>query len=208
MKQSDFDDLKRFCDRKGYELLNESPEDNTKFFVVKKAKDIWEGVEFCKVGKIHRIKSIDKDRIHFNDETWSYKDRCQPSTEEAFVKQLKAKAFKMFGEIKEGEEFTNVYGYKSSKPDFDMDHWYYRKNDDTFFAWGVAIYQQGKWATKLLERVKVRIKDFDTEYHSIPIECLTVNFGLENYGNDLEKIEKSSQFLAIQLEKYLNGEIE
>jgi hypothetical protein len=46
MKSEDFKELQEFCHRKGYQLLNESLEDNTKFFVVSKKKDEWEGVEF------------------------------------------------------------------------------------------------------------------------------------------------------------------
>jgi len=36
MKSEDFKELQEFCQRKGYQLLNESLEDNTKFFVVSK----------------------------------------------------------------------------------------------------------------------------------------------------------------------------
>lgn len=36
MKSEDFKELQEFCDQKGYQLLNESLEDNTKFFVVSK----------------------------------------------------------------------------------------------------------------------------------------------------------------------------
>ena len=36
MKTEDFNRLKAVCEKEGFELLNESPEDNDKFFVVKK----------------------------------------------------------------------------------------------------------------------------------------------------------------------------
>jgi hypothetical protein len=36
MKSEDFKELQEFCELKGYQLLNESLEDNTKFFVVSK----------------------------------------------------------------------------------------------------------------------------------------------------------------------------
>ena len=36
MKSEDFKELQEFCEQKGYQLLNESLEDNTKFFVVSK----------------------------------------------------------------------------------------------------------------------------------------------------------------------------
>jgi hypothetical protein len=71
MKSEDFKELQEFCQRKGYQLLNESLEDNTKFFVVsKKIEKVRVNLEWCGMtsinGKFHftiENDSISKDSI-------------------------------------------------------------------------------------------------------------------------------------------------
>lgn len=44
MKMDDFEKIKHICDANGLELVNKSPKENDKYYVVK-VKDVWVGVE-------------------------------------------------------------------------------------------------------------------------------------------------------------------
>jgi len=187
MKSEDFKELQDFCEQKGYQLLNESLEDNTKFFVVSKKKDEWEGVEFvecCINQKIYRLDQLSEKILHLNPH--------KPSTEQAYVDQLKAKAFKLYGEIKEGDEFIEPTGRKNLFNDTGFGI-VYNKHSDFLYNENLILYRQGKWATRVPEKVKVEW---------VTTSCDTIRF---NYGNakDVDLV-KSGPELAKLIEEYLN----
>lgn len=174
---NDFEKLKRICEESGFELVNESPKENDKFYVVRK-KDEWEGVGFAKAllshfnddlnvseytaGRIYRVKSIKEHRVFtdFDDKGsrtngWDKKN-FQPSTESEYVEQLKKEAFDRFGEIKEGDRFKRDYISVSwgceeviGKSPTGGFEFYYDKNSDILYKGNLAIYKQGKWAEKI-----------------------------------------------------------
>lgn len=209
MKQEDFDRLKAVCEKEGFELLNESANDNDKFFVVKKAKDIWEGVEFVELtrdtngfesgsifkvldsviligrGLFFKVTGMTQDGIYFDNVI------LKPSTESAYIEQLKAEAFKRFEEIKEGDRFespnikiNSLLGKRSNK------EWDYIKKDDQFFYYDLEVYYKGKWATRVPERVKVE-PNFDSVTKAIQEVIIK---------NEVDILK----FLASKLEEYLN----
>lgn len=204
MKASDFKELQDFCEKKGYQLLNESLEDNTKFFVVAKKKDEWEGVEFFNVHSyefVYRIDLIDDRIIHSKEGPVFAKVVCEPSTETAYVEQLKAEAFKRFGEIKSGEKFNRGW-YESDRsenyigryPSLIGRGFSYTKSNDCLTFDGIIIYEQGKWATRVPESVKVL---FEHTHQRV------------RFFSDNKKIlitYEIAAFLAEKLESYLNGE--
>ena len=204
MKSEDFDRLKAVCEKEGFEILNLTHNDNEKYVIVKKKKDEWEGVEFaCNPKRAFKIEKINSNAIYYNDVlglAWSGKNRCLPLTESEYVTQLKAEAFKRFGEIKEGDRFDRDWGLIGKMPygvgiigDFKEDGFDYRKCNDALMFRGTTIYIQGKWATKVKERVKV-------EWAST--SCDTIRF---NYGNSKDvNLVKDGPILAKLIEDYLN----
>jgi len=181
MKNDDFDRLKKLCDENGFNLLNESDKDNDKFFVVTKKKDIWEGVEYVEcilnsesytVGKIYPIdrKFLPKIKTKHDDFLNSYNGQglsyFKPSTEEAYIDQLKAKAFELYGEIKLGDKFDRSYlefnDIKEIKTLNGFDGFIYYKGKDGMDFNGSCIYKNGQWAKKLPSKIKI-----DLDYRSV-----------------------------------------
>lgn len=215
MKTEDFERLKAICEKEGFELVTESPKDNDKFFVVKK-KDPWDGVEFVKVAKIHKVYRIDGDKIYFANnrgETWALKENCTQSTEEAYVKQLKKEAFERFGEIKGWDRFIDAYSKDQLRVTHSLSGFVYSKDLDSLCIGGVIIYYKGKWAERVKERVKVEgiHSGGSNQYDSESEWKYYFSFHLKNFDIDYHGAEKMYNkvlpFLAEQLEKYLNNEL-
>ena len=166
-----------------------------------KLKDIWEGVEFCKskwIDSIHPINNVSKIAIG---------ERYTPSTEEAYVNQLKAKAFGLYGEIQDQDGFkepdgnTDTYREKGSKVN---PKWDYVKHQDELFFYSILLYKNGQWAKKLPKRIEVNFdggnveaKGFYFIYDNTTTEKM-INIGCPKIG----------EFLANQLEEYLNDEVD
>jgi len=186
MKVEDFERLKAVCEKEGFEILNLTHDDNEKYVLVKKAKDEWEGVEFAESLINGLIVNLP---IHK-----SSSNLFKPSTEQAYVDQLKAKAFELYGEIKEGDRFESLhYEGKIITIDSGIGFVYVKEEDKLLFnQW--PIYLKGKWAKKIeKERVKVEW---------VTTSCDTIRF---NYGNakDVDLV-KSGPELAKLIEEYLN----
>jgi hypothetical protein len=150
MKQSDIDRLKEKLGDE-YELVTQSPDENDKFFVViAKKKDPWDGVEFaecCLDGWIYKMDQLSQKVLNLNPH--------KPSTEAAYVSQLKAKANELYGEIKEGDLFESATGGEYTVKNFEGQKLFdYFKRYDQLFYRNVEIYQCGQWAKKV-ERFKV-----------------------------------------------------
>lgn len=201
MKQEDFERIKAICEK--LEIECKIIEDG---ILITNKKGIWDGVEFVKVGKIHKVKTLQEDKIYldsYDTETWVLKSKCTPSTEQAYVDQLKKEAHERFGEIKEGDRFLEPNG----KKDFiekNLNQWYYEKSEDMLFLQDLVIYCKGKWATRAKERVKVSFSGcYDEDYKS-HLAFQSEFFVYNNRGFDPKT---ASIFLTSQLEKYLNGEV-
>jgi len=193
MKSEDFKELQEFCERKGYQILNESLEDNTKFFVVSKKKDEWEGVEFA------QLKDGSKSIYKINSLGDFERTMCKPSTEQAYIDQLKAKAFELYGDIKEGDRFDRTainigwgHNVAMEKDPFNRFFWKYDKSNDTFFIGKYGIYQKGKWAKKI-EKVRVDYKSSKSLIQAIE---KAVERDLEDFKINLSKF----------LQEYLNSD--
>lgn len=209
MKQDDFERLKAICEKEGFEI--DRPWDEG--MVVVKKTDPWEGVEFVEFigfsdncftnSKIYKVKYLSGNNIGvcIDDEGdingWG-KKHFKPSTETSYVEQLKKEAIEKLGDFKIYQlDFSMMHGGSIQ----NKETFVYRKDTDTLYSMGKPIYQQGKWAERLKERVKV---DLDYEHHGQNSSYYFISSGdLEE-----EKYRGSGQFLASQLEKYLNGEIE
>ena len=221
MKQTDFQRLKQICEKEGFELLNESENDNGKFFVITRPKDIWEGVEFGEsmesgkiitANKIYKFISSGRDHVtiidDLNDRTSTKITYFKPSTEQAYIEQLKTEAFKRFGDIKEGDRFDrnwisapfNISKIGDIKNALGTGFFYSKKNDELFFD-SINIYRSGKWATKIPKKIEVTVSGYDlTDYKTH--NCFEVEF----FIHDSEEFDRKivSVFLARKLEEYLN----
>jgi hypothetical protein len=182
-------------------------------------KDPWEGVEFvdCVDGdgslisprKIYKalnnlpgepsinIRIVDNKLVELSiNKKW-----FKPSTEEAYVNQLKAKAFELYGEIQKGD----VFGYYVNT-NFEIENTVlkYENKIDALCAGNWIIYLKGEWAKKIPKRIEVNF-DRGNVYSRI---------FYFNYSNEtIEKMmnigsSKIGEFLAKQLEKYLNDEVD
>ena len=196
------------------------------FFKVSK-KNPWEGVEFAEFiddstslsftgGKVYKILTSIDNEFCFIDDYGRIngfapfnKEYFKPSTEKAYVDQLKKQAFERFGEIKMGDRFE-LNGSISQITDLGITSWIYRKETDAFGKNGVVLYQNGKWAERVKERIEV------TGITSNGYELLNkrsweyaFRFLLSHKEKDAKEMHgEVLPFLAKQLEKYLNGEIE
>lgn len=220
--KTDFEKLKKLCDENGFQLITESPDENDKFFVVKK-KDEWEGVEFIHAtdtGNIYKIVSNDYENFsyylrHCNKDgelKFFTKNVFKPSTEQAYVEQLKKEAFERFGEIKAGDRFIEAGGetwaVRSKFKECGNQEWDYRKESDVLFHYAVLIYKQGKWAERVKERITVEFEEVTGSWDNYYLVCF--DFTLNKKFDDLDKnglLEKAGEYLKEQLEKYLNNEI-
>lgn len=234
MKNEDFKELQEFCDKKGYQLVNESLEDNAKFFVVSKKKDIWEGVEFAEcvkgfgidddcftIGRIYKVNPKGSGvnfKFFLLDNNYDpngfrafNKEFFKPSSEQAYVTQLKKEASERFGDIKEGDRFIEPDGkfweLSNVFKDSGNPQWDYLKIDDTLCYYCLVIYSKGKWAERVNERVKVYIESYEAESKK-PNPEWNPNATFRFISRQEIKLDGNvGQFLAKQLEKYLNKEL-
>lgn len=184
--------------------------------------DIWKGVEFAEClsrppytvfvpGEIYPIWLVRKYTSN------SINKSFKPSTEAAYVEQLKAKAKELYGEIKDGDRFDrSEMGFVIPQAIDRMSSiergWDYSKAYDQLYFGDLCLYNKGKWAKKI-ERVRVEVSSIcylrePIEYMGqlIPsdtIDC-TVHFTIE--GNSPRVILKDDfrNLLSKCLEDYLN----
>lgn len=218
MKKEDFDRLKALCQENDFELLNVDHEDNEKFYVIAKKKDLWDGVEFARYKfpnhlqfPFFKVKDTKGEYLIPENGGELFKGNCDPVTESAYVEQLKKQAFERFGEIKDGDRFDCSSMNKGTCPiTFKQGEcdWTYIKEDDRLRKGYFDLYEQGKWATRVKDRVEVNYgwtggKIMGTE---TPI-CLFGNKDLSKSvfsGMNDNEIGEAFKFLASQLEAYLN----
>jgi hypothetical protein len=216
--------LKKRAEKEGIKLVIEFGQEvnqnwSEPTFTATNPKDEWEGVEFAEcvlkslsytVGLIYPIKyktitCIETKMDDFNNENSQDKMFFKPSTESAYVEQLKAKAFELFGEIKEGDRFERtsisvLYAEVTMKKDPDgMFIFRYFQNSDTLFLGAYGIYSKGKWAKRCKERVKVKNWSYRTyeKYGQNYHEC-TLIVPVKEFSDDVHI------FLTSKLEEYLN----
>lgn len=212
MKKEDFERLKAVCEKEGFECFEPSNIQDEPIFLIRKKKDIWDGVEFSEY--IHSpMKNLSHFKIVRSDEQWLYmsdgselfKHNCKPSTEQAYIEQLKKEAHERFGEIQGGDrfDFTEV-GFPSDKSravkiGYSNEKWEYDKELDRLYLHGFSIYQQGKWATRVKERVEVEYEMASTSGKNYLNLSYKVSRDIK--GKEITEI---ALFLASQLEAYLN----
>jgi len=190
-RSEQFKQIKELLEANNFELVTENDQDNEKYFVVK-VKDEWEGVEFAECiwsGKIFPISQINykPDKSEFGI-----------STEQAYIDQLKAKAFELYGEIKEGDRFDcSEMGYSKNASILLSKclGLYYSKKFDSLELCGFTLYKQGKWAKKI-------VKDNITNA-SCCIDKGKFTFTCDIEGRDSLK-GGEYKFLTQKLEGYLN----
>jgi hypothetical protein len=217
-------DIDRLREKLGdeFELITQSPDENDKFFVViAKKKDPWEGVEFAKCvinsesytkGKIYKINplylpSIKTYRDDFGHENGQGPSYFKPSTESAYVEQLKAKVKELYGEIKDGDEFdTPTGGNYVVKTNEGQKEYDYFKGEDQFFYKNVELYCQGKWAKKI---ERVRVEFVTSSGSSNPSENgkhigAKFEFMFRTINNEWKNLHYLGPYLAKCLEDKLN----
>lgn len=221
MNQTDIDRLKEICENEGFEIVCQNTVQQV--FQIKIKKDPWEGVEFIRGDGTNTIRKV----VIYDGKLFSYflrdsgnegriytfcKSTFKPSTEAAYVEQLKKEAFERYGEIKDGDRFDR------SKMDFMIQQttdvirdsekgFNYRKEYDRLFFGNLSIYNRGKWAKKLPERVKVWFDYVIKDRKGLRYQF--TNKSKLHKVHDIITIDlnESGSFLASQLEKYLNNEI-
>ena len=170
--------------------------------------DIWKGVEFASHifdDEVYRVSEIVGDKIWNTKGTWLSKKVAKPSTESAYVEQLKAKAKELFGEIKDGDRFWIDENLGEVSMYDCEDGFSYWKEEDLLYFGNYAIYSKGKWAKKVEESIRVSFSHVSFDPYPIKGKlglwfCLVVN------ENDLtQKLpEGTGRHLAKCLEDYLN----
>ena len=223
MKAEDFDRLKQICDENGFEF-HVTDRDGEQLSIIVQKKNPWEGVEFVEAlktsidenvesGKIYKVTSISEDWInishHFIKGWWS--KFFDPSTESAYVEQLKKESFERFGMIDENTVFerSNIYknmisGSVNSLTGSQRAYgWHYIKEFDELYYCSLLIYQQGKWATKI-ESFKVTYIDWNYADNGMEVN---LTFKIPNWDKAKDK-DDIGEYLAEQLTKYLNNERE
>ena len=183
-------------------------------------KDQWHGVEFAEHAfnnYVFKISSIDETYIYGTDGSEVFRQNCKPSTGETYKAQLEKTAFEKYGEIKAGDKFDRTPISKSWEvgeiEKFDKTGFEYTNHNDTLYFNGLAIYSMGRWATKIHEKTEVissnctgeaiddKPKDCEYSFHFKIVNRLPKHDAPYMYN-------KALPFLASQLEKYLNGELE
>jgi hypothetical protein len=220
MKTEDFERLKELVEKEGFTLhANSSPDIGEMVTVILRKKDPWEGVEFVMDawGFIFKIYKKEGERFYDCNGKWESISRCSPSTESAYIDQLKKEAFERFGQIKNGDKFKRGWlDERDTWPEIaEIDNtlrgFDYNKQHDQLNFRGTCIYEKGKWAKKVNRKIKV--KHFDSKTYEInsfygvenysPIEiglsCFFHIHGIKEF--DLYDVSK---FLTEQLENYLN----
>jgi hypothetical protein len=208
--------LKKRAEKEGMKLVIEFGQEvnqnwSEPTFTATNPKDEWVGVEFAEcvlkslsytVGLIYPIKCktitcIETKIDDFNNENSQDKMFFKPSTESAYVEQLKAKAFELFGEILDELDFfrtkidrSNLSGINISESNIGLT--YFKHPKDSLYFNGFLIYEKGKWAKRVKERVKVDPNQIESLYNGIT-DC---------FKKDHEGFKK---FLASKLEEYLNS---
>jgi hypothetical protein len=220
--------LKKRAEKEGMKLVVEFGQEvnqnwSEPTFTATNPKDEWEGVEFAEcvlkslsytVGLIYPIKHktitcIETKIDDFNNENSQDKMFFKPSTKSAYVEQLKAKAFELFGEIKEGDSFdqTPLKSHWGSNVKIKSSEkylgWIYRKEFDDLYFNGLCLYKQGKWAERVKEKLSVTFDGGNISEGSF-------YFILSNEAK--EKLIKKGYYdagicLSVELAKYLNDKI-
>ena len=221
MKSEDFEILKQICEKEGFEIIESH---GSSLFQISK-KDIWEGVEFGEsmesgkiitANKIYKFISSGRDHVTIIDDLndWAFTKITyfKPSTEQAYIEQLKTEAFKRFGEIKEGDRFDrnwisapfNISKIGDIKNALGDGFFYKKENDELFFD-SINIYRQGKWATKIPKRIKVYFYDCKTKKVNDNLSFLKCSFEIPEKSMTHNTYDIGS-FLSEKLEKFLNNE--
>jgi hypothetical protein len=228
MTNKDLERLIKVLDGTQFEIENRADG-----YVWVSLKDLWEGVEFVECitdqsnnfrkGKVYRL--VPSKNIKGPNCIYTEDKKCaiygtastlglggtklcfNPSTEEAYVNQLKAKAFELYGDIQDLDRFEEPTSYIDTHRAVDNlvnPEWDYIKNQDELFFYSILLYKEGKWATKLPKRIDIKYdggnasdKNFYFEYDNAATEKM-INIGCPKIG----------EFLAKQLEKYLNDEVD
>lgn len=225
MNKEDFERLKAVCEKEGFKLLKSLPDKDVNFHILAVSKkDIWDGVEygcwtqsdseFFIKGKTYRFFNqfdhtySEIGRQHFTNEVW-VKSNFVPSTESAYIEQLKKEA--------NSRGIIDICSLDISMMSGGQLHnkwteYIYRKDTDTLYFHGVPVYQQGKWATQANERVEVEFgwTEKKIALMKTPVALFTNKSTKKSIfdGKTSNEICDIFTFLASQLEKYLNGEIE
>lgn len=222
MKKEDFQKLKAIVEDNGFVMLNESENENEKFGFIGLKKYPWEGVDFAEcidnrnsdyfdVGEIYPVEYYLDECLmpSFNNtpcEMGVYKKHWKPSTEQAYIEQLKNECFERFGEIKRGELFDR--GHIDSMSDFPAivkiysTVFSYNKKYDILELGNSVIYEKGKWAKRVgyvnVQFVDDSFDDFgDFEEHGFVFKIPKFKIKPE---------DKIGEYLAKKLEKYLNNQ--
>lgn len=205
MKQEDFERLKAKLGDE-FEIIQDAlvSIDGTIAFVRK--KDIWDGVEFGKHYLTEKIVNFasNPELMMIKDYFLNYiaRDIYTPSTEQAYIEQLKKEAFERFGEIKVGDRFDRtgikeLWGVGEIEFHYHFVGFHYDKDSDRLYFNNLCIYESGKWATRVKEMVKV-------EWDSTSCDTIKFNYTDVPHLN----LVKLGPKMAEELKKYLNGEID
>ena len=212
MKNEDLERLIKVLDGTDFKIENM---DDVSVWV--SLKDPWEGVEFVecttdqalyfKRGKVYRLvpgANLGRgDCIYTEDgEKGSClgiggtKKNFKPSTIDAYVEQLKAKAFELYGEIQDQDKFEDPSGNIHTYRDFNNTpnpKWDYIKDSDWLFFYSIVLYEKGQWAKKIPKRIEIS-----------DLNCTWI-WTEESNKKVLEiGIEVVKEHMTKQLEEYLN----
>lgn len=217
MKKSDYEEFKDLIKGTKFELITQSEEDNDRLLVVSVKKDPWEGVGFVIPNFRSTATKLPYKLVSIKDGfaqvycpysgngklAQLQLNEVDPSTEQAYVEQLKKEAFERFGEIKEGDGFDGLANITQSAGLYANEEWDYIKKDDQLFFYNVLLYQQGKWVKRVPERVEASLSNWSWTGNSQSGFRFKFEFSIKNGGENID-VKDVGTILENYLDKYLN----
>lgn len=209
MTTEEFERLKAICEKEGFDISQVNS-----YLIQVSKKDPWDGVEFAQYKfpwegeEYHfKIQAMTDKMLIDSCGTDMFKDNCKPSTEQAYVDQLKKEAFERFGHIKHDDIFdVTPIGYQNKKAFIslgDNPKWKYDKKKDQLYFECFLLYSKGKWAERVKELINISNENSCIIYSGKRLEFQFRS----SFSIDKTKANELGQFLAKQLEAYLNNEI-
>lgn len=152
---------------------------------------------------ISQIKDINKDMHMY-----------VPSTQADYIEQLNEIAFKLFGNIKNGDKFNrsnlnikNIKDIAVIDESYPLKGFVYYEDSDVFQLFGNIIYKNGIWAEKIVEdkpiKVVIKLKEIEVSKPfrgAILSASININFEV----NKLIDVEDMEEFITKQINNYLN----
>ena len=153
---------------------------------------------------VRKVKGFDKDWLFTTSGIGVRKSHAEIVTETIYIDYLISKSKSLFGEIENGDEFEDINGIKTKTLLYSYSSFIYNNRYDQLFYGDVILYQAGKWAKRINQKVEVLLSGFNVKHYE-KHTCFDPQFYIYNLYNDYD-YKEIHNFLGKKLEEYLNEE--